>query len=144
MKKTLSFNSFSGRKSSLNSLNENRFENINKDPTPHTKVYHIPTIQFSKQTKRPQEVFGKPKSTLQYDIKINQVKSRIDVGIPDIGKLAPRKSNESLMPIISVIDPAKVMKAHSTLSRSPIVAKFELQKPRDNLYLQTTDRWKNN
>lgn len=132
--------------SNLNSLNESRFLNIDKSPKPYSKYERVPIIQFKKQMGRPDQVFGKPKLTLMYNPKIEQVQSRRDKGVPNLQKTVSRDSSKVLEKTISVVNLDKAMEAKKNLNpnRSSSVQKFFKMKARDDLLLESTDRMANN
>lgn len=65
-----------------NSLNDSRFEIINKTPECMTNVPRVPGFSFKGHRARQADLFGKTEIGAFYDAKIDMTKPRLDAGIP--------------------------------------------------------------
>lgn len=75
----------------INSLNDSRFEIIDKSPSVLSQVTHVPGFNFDRHTTRPENLFGKSVTGGFYDTKKETVMKRLDAGIPDMRKLQSRE-----------------------------------------------------
>jgi len=65
-----------------NTLNDSRFEMINKSPDCMTTVPRVPGFDFTEHTARAKKLFGNTETGAFYDAKIGITKPRLDAGIP--------------------------------------------------------------
>jgi hypothetical protein len=68
----------------LLSLNERRFDIINKSPSCSTSVNHIPQVSFDKQVNRTKELFGKSDFCTFYNSQKEVTMKRLNTGVPNI------------------------------------------------------------
>ena len=71
---------------------ELRFEYV-EFPNISTKSKHLPDISFSKQIKQ-QSLFGSKTGGLDYNVKMESVLRRANVGVLDYSKVSPRKGGD--------------------------------------------------
>jgi hypothetical protein len=64
------------------SLNDSRFEIINKSPEVMSTVPRVPGFSFTGQKERPSMLFGKTETGSFYDAKVGITKPRLDAGVP--------------------------------------------------------------
>lgn len=76
----------------VNTLNDSRFEIINKTPDCMTTVPRVPGFGFEEHTARQPKLFGHTETGAFYDAKIGITKPRLDAGIPKMKQIQPRKS----------------------------------------------------
>jgi hypothetical protein len=86
---TKDFNKMNERRQKLLSLNESRFESINKDPIHITTVPRVKNVNFKKALPR-QDLFNVTSTSVFYDFKADINMRRLDAGIPNLTKLKAR------------------------------------------------------
>lgn len=140
------------RKPVLNSLNDSRFEVINKNPKVLSKNQRVPSFDFAKAMHRPASVFDNVSSTGggNYEPNHNVTMARLDVGIPNIRKLQSRGKGAyptaaQSQPDLSCLNVEKAVDAKTTRfkPKQPSLTNFKGTTARDDLLLTTDDRLHN-
>lgn len=129
------------------SLNDSRFEIINKSPNVLSSVPRVPGFSFSNHKARPEKLFGNTEISSFYDSKIALTVPRLDAGVPKLQTMQPRRNSTQLkMPLVSCVDIEKVVEA-KTFKLRPKQVNLTMMKStraRDESILKTDDRWYNN
>jgi len=159
LKQIGSFEKKSGRKDTdyLLSLNESRFENIDKSPSVISKNVKSPSFSFNKQTERvndlfmqnlytSQDQFGRTEPGVFYETSKEKIMKRLNAGVPDIKRQSFVPKNEGgEKRNLSCVDVSKAVDAKTTKLRPKYVnySNFKTQRARDDSMLKESDRYDN-
>lgn len=142
------FEGYSPRSDKVMSLNDARFDMINKDPSVYSKVKRVSQFSMTKQLDRPALLFGSTHSGTFYDGSKDKVMPRLNAGIPNMAKLQPRKDDiaaKAAKTDLSSLNYDNLVSANTIKVRPKNVALSNLSKqlPRDELLYRQDDRWCN-
>ena len=132
-----------------NTLNDSRFDIINKTPDCMTNVPRVPGFGFLEHTPRNPHLFGKTDTSGGfYDAKIGITKPRLDAGISRMEHVQPRKSHTIMNngQQLSCVNIEKAVEARTIKTKPKHInlTNFKSVQARDESILKQTDRWFNN
>jgi hypothetical protein len=129
------------------SLNDSRFDSINKSPEVMTNIPRVPGFNFNGQKDRPHLLFGKTETGSFYDTKTSITKPRSDCGVPRLRGMQPRGSHSIMHPPpMSCINAEKAVdaKTYRFKPKQLNLTNMKATRARDDSILKTNDRWYNN
>ena len=137
---------YSSRPDQYLSLNDNRFEPINKSPRNLSNIRRPTHGSFCYSSPRQANLFGIMEPNPTYDFNKDKVMPSLTKGILSMGKGlsrdVPATTEAVFQPEVSCIDTKKVIEAstRSTKPREPTLTDISKRRPRDELLYVQDDR----